>query len=78
MGWEKDFSILSILADTAAADNNEGETLSKTLILPVEAATRLSIDLFVSLGMSEADAAASAWPPKSHPFSTNVLSTCLS
>ena len=62
MGWEKAFSILSILADTAAADNNEVETLSKTLILPVEAATRLSIDLFVSLGMSEADAAASAWP----------------
>lgn len=36
--------------------------MSQTLTLPVEAASRLSIDLFVSLGMSEADAAASVWP----------------
>ncbi len=36
--------------------------MSQTLTLPVEAATRLSIDLFVSLGMREADAAATVWP----------------
>ncbi len=36
--------------------------MSQTVTLPVEAATRLSIDLFVSLGLSEADAAASVWP----------------
>lgn len=36
--------------------------MSQTLTLPVEAARRLAIDLFVSLGMSEADAAASVWP----------------
>lgn len=36
--------------------------MSQTVTLSVAAATRLSIDLFVSLGMSEADAAASVWP----------------
>jgi LDH2 family malate/lactate/ureidoglycolate dehydrogenase len=36
--------------------------LPQAVTIPVEAATRLSTDLFVSLGMSEADAAATAWP----------------
>ncbi len=36
--------------------------MSQTLTLSVEAATRLSVDLFISLGLSEAVAAASVWP----------------
>ena len=36
--------------------------MSQTVTLPVEAASRLVIDLFVSLGLSAADAAASVWP----------------
>lgn len=33
-----------------------------TVTLPLETATRLAVDLFVSLGMREADAAATVWP----------------
>ncbi len=36
--------------------------MSQTLTLPVEAANRLCGDLFVSLGLHEADAAATVWP----------------
>jgi len=36
--------------------------LSQTITIPVDEATRLSVDLFVSQGMSEADATASVWP----------------
>ncbi len=39
-----------------------GKSLSQTIALPVAAASRLAVDLFVSLGMSEADAAAAVWP----------------
>lgn len=46
----------------AVANSDGSEILSQTLTLPVENASRLCIDLFVLLGMSEADAAASVWP----------------
>ncbi|MDH5749313.1 MAG: Ldh family oxidoreductase [Rhodospirillales bacterium] len=36
--------------------------MSQTITIPVDEATRLSVDLFVSQGMSEADATASVWP----------------
>jgi hypothetical protein len=46
----------------SVATSDRRDTLSQTLTLPVENASRLCIDLFVLLGMSEADAAASVWP----------------
>ncbi|MHA1153432.1 MAG: hypothetical protein ACTSQ7_12370, partial [Alphaproteobacteria bacterium] len=51
-----------IITDFATVNNDRREFLSQTLTLSVEAAGRLSIDLFVSLGLSEADAAATVWP----------------
>lgn len=36
--------------------------MSRTVTIPVDSVSRLSVDLFVSLGLSEADAAAAVWP----------------
>jgi ureidoglycolate dehydrogenase (NAD+) len=55
------FETYKTLEDLATT-NNKGGILSQTTTLTVDAATRLSVDLFVSLGMTKADAAASVWP----------------